>query len=357
MVSRMASTGLPSTGTPAGRLSQPVRAAVLGGQGGAGLGADERVAGPGPAHGRGLHQEGAGLALGQLPVEADRRLRVRQHLEPDGNDAAAGLASSRNSSRPGLMIPRSCMAMLLRLFFFDAGGWRQLYAGESGCWVPRRLPSGEVRQDGGQARGCRSATARPLPSKQVRVPVWQAAPTWSTRTSRASPSQSMRHRLDPLDVAGRVALAPVLLAGAGIERDPAAGHGAVQRLVVHPAEHQHLVGVELLDDGGHQAGAVALERGGEISGKRAASGVAAGAAAAGAGRGDPGDWGGGGLLRHQTKSSASRSVTRIRCVNNGTFAAAVLLPNSPRSRASFTSDAFRRSVPRSPGRNPAGGRP
>ena len=33
----------------------------------------------------------------------------------------------------------------------------------------------------------------------------------------------------------------------------------MERLVVHPAEHQHLAGVVLLDDGGHQPVAGALE--------------------------------------------------------------------------------------------------
>src|SRR5690606_26574781 len=54
--------------------------------------------------------------------------------------------------------------------------------------------------------------------------------------------------LDVLSMAGRVALAPVLSAGAGPEGHAAAGEGATQRLVVHPGEHEHLAGVVLLDD-------------------------------------------------------------------------------------------------------------
>ena len=58
--------------------------------------------------------------------------------------------------------------------------------------------------------------------------------------------------LDLLPVAGGLALDPVLLARAAPERRPAGGQRAVQRLVVHPAEHQHLAGVVLLHDRGHQ---------------------------------------------------------------------------------------------------------
>ena len=69
-------------------LAQPVRAAVLGGQGGPGAGADEGVAGPGAADRRRFHQERSGLALGELAVQPDRGFGVSQHLEPDGDDPA-----------------------------------------------------------------------------------------------------------------------------------------------------------------------------------------------------------------------------------------------------------------------------
>ena len=100
-------------------------------------------------------------------------------------------------------------------------------------------------------------------SKQVRSPVWQAAPSWSTLTSRVSPSQSRRTSLDLLPVAGGLALDPVLLARAAPERRRAGGQGAVQRLVVHPAQHQHLAGVVLLHDRRDQAVGVALEARGD----------------------------------------------------------------------------------------------
>src|SRR6476619_2176461 len=47
------------------------------------------------------------------------------------------------------------------------------------------------------------------------------------------------HGLHELGVPGGVALAPVLLPAAGPERHPAPGEGAVQRLVVHPPDHEH----------------------------------------------------------------------------------------------------------------------
>ena len=110
----------------------------------------------------------------------------------------------------------------------------------------------------------RSARRRSRPSsKQVRAPVWQAGPSWSTFTSRVSPSQSSRTSLDPLPVARGLALDPVLLPGAAPERRPPGGQRAVQRLVVHPADHEHLAGVVLLDDGRHEALAVALEARGD----------------------------------------------------------------------------------------------
>src|SRR5690554_5427916 len=54
-------------------------------------------------------------------------------------------------------------------------------------------------------------------------------------------------------VAGGVALAPVLPAGTGPEGDQALGEGAAHCLLVHPAQHEHVSGVALLDYGGKQA--------------------------------------------------------------------------------------------------------
>ena len=124
---------------------------------------------------------------------------------------------------------------------------------------PRPAPrAAEPDQDGrAEGTGCAArsaigAAAARSASKQVRSPVWQAGPSWSTLTSRVSPSQSSRTSLDPLPVAGGLALDPVLLARAAPERRPPGGQRAVQRLVVHPAEHQHLAGVVLLHDRGRR---------------------------------------------------------------------------------------------------------
>src|SRR3984957_4604266 len=73
-----------------------------------------------------------------------------------------------------------------------------------------------------------------------------------------------RDRPDPLLVAGALALDPVLLAAARPVRAAAGGERAVQRLVVHPGDHQHLAGVVLLRYRGHQAVGVALEPGGDL---------------------------------------------------------------------------------------------
>src|SRR5215218_1911725 len=55
-----------------------------------------------------------------------------------------------------------------------------------------------------------------------------------------------------LHVPRGVALAPVLLAGSRPEGHAPFGEGAAHGLAVHPAEHQQLARVPLLDDGGHQ---------------------------------------------------------------------------------------------------------
>src|SRR5437588_845285 len=57
----------------------------------------------------------------------------------------------------------------------------------------------------------------------------------------------------PLPIARGLPLAPVLLAGTAPEPGPARRERAPQGLLVHPAQHQHLAGAVLLDDGGHEA--------------------------------------------------------------------------------------------------------
>ena len=71
------------------------------------------------------------------------------------------------------------------------------------------------------------------------------------------------HVAHPLAVPRGLALHPVLAAAARPVGRPAGGEGAVQRLVVHPGEHEHLAGVVLLHHGGHQARGVAAQQRGD----------------------------------------------------------------------------------------------
>src|SRR5262249_19911749 len=66
------------------------------------------------------------------------------------------------------------------------------------------------------------------------------------------------HGDDPLHVAGGLALNPVLPSAARPVGAPPGGQRAVQCLVVHPGQHEHLAGVVLLGDGGEQPVHVAL---------------------------------------------------------------------------------------------------
>ena len=89
--------------------------------------------------------------------------------------------------------------------------------------------------------------------------MWQAAPTWSTRTSSASPSQSSATDRTCWTWPEVAPLRQYSCAAAGPVGRAAGGQRAAQRLVVHPAEHEHLAGVVLLHDRGDEALGVALE--------------------------------------------------------------------------------------------------
>ena len=71
------------------------------------------------------------------------------------------------------------------------------------------------------------------------------------------------HTLDVLHMAGGVALAPVFLTGTGPEGHAPGGERAAQSLIVHVADHQHLVGVVLLHDCGDQTFGIAPEARGD----------------------------------------------------------------------------------------------
>lgn len=60
------------------------------------------------------------------------------------------------------------------------------------------------------------------------------------------------HGFDILGMSRGITLAPVCPPRTRIKRDASGGEGAMQCLVIHPAEHQHVAGVMLLDDGWHQ---------------------------------------------------------------------------------------------------------
>src|SRR5262245_3980081 len=58
---------------------------------------------------------------------------------------------------------------------------------------------------------------------------------------------------DLLDVAALLALAPELAAAAAVVDGPSGAEGLLERLAVHPGEHQDFAAVGVLGDGGHEA--------------------------------------------------------------------------------------------------------
>ena len=65
--------------------------------------------------------------------------------------------------------------------------------------------------------------------------------------------------VDMLFVAGRVALAPERLARARPVDRAAGVDGELQRLCIHPRQHQHFAGIVLLRDGGKEPRIITLE--------------------------------------------------------------------------------------------------
>src|SRR5690606_19114511 len=127
---------------------EPRRPAPAGEQRGPRADADEGPARPGPLLG-GLEDERPGTSAGELAVQAHGRDVVGEEPAHDGDDPAVvgGELAERREVRRG----RAPLA----------------HAG-SPTTAPRSPPA----------------------SKQLRVPVWHAGPTCSTRTRSASPSQS-----------------------------------------------------------------------------------------------------------------------------------------------------------------------
>src|SRR5699024_11424441 len=136
-------------------LPDPVRLPVPLGQRRAALRADDRPARPDPAVLGRLEEECPGSAVGELAVDPDGGLSVGDQPPDDGHDPTV----TREHAE--------------------------------GVEVGPGPAVGEVRDRRPPGHGRTPVTAPRSPaSKQVRSPVWQAAPTWSTRTSSASPSQS-----------------------------------------------------------------------------------------------------------------------------------------------------------------------
>src|SRR5690606_38411035 len=77
------------------------------------------------------------------------------------------------------------------------------------------------------------------------------------------PITVQRHRPHVLVVAGGLALHPVAAAAAGPVGGPAAGQRLVQRLLVHPREHEHLTGAVFLHHRGDQAVGVPAQPAGD----------------------------------------------------------------------------------------------
>ena len=203
------STGSPPSGTPGRRGAEPGRLAVPLDQGGGAADADERVARPGRPGRAGallgrLQQEGA-RAAGQLGVDADRGLAVGQ--QPAGHRHHPAPRSRRKVASSGRTAP---------LVMSPPRGHRQL-VGEAGV------------------RAGVAGRADLLHGDQQRVAV-----------------AVQRHRPHVLVVAGGRALHPVLPAAARPVGGPAGGQRAMQRLVVHPGEHQHVAGAVLAHDRGDE---------------------------------------------------------------------------------------------------------
>src|SRR4051794_20172800 len=108
---------------------------------------DDGVARPHAAVLGRLEQERARPVAGELAIGADRRLRIRKQPPRHGDDPLVVQA-------------------------------------------PPELSQFRRGDAGGHGAGTPTTTSRTSASKHVRSPVWQAAPSWSTRTSTVSPSQS-----------------------------------------------------------------------------------------------------------------------------------------------------------------------
>src|SRR6478735_5035990 len=180
--------------------------------------------------------------------------RLRAHA------AATGLSTVRR--RPNVASRRWRGG---RTWPLDGGG-----AAERGLSTVRRRPNVASRRSGGGRCGGRVGVGRSDGGgEDAGVEAGAVAGVAGRadlvdRDEQRVPVAVEAHRLHPLDVAARVALAPVLLPAARPERHPALPERAAQGLVVHPADHEDVAGVVLLHDGSDESVLVALEQSGDL---------------------------------------------------------------------------------------------
>ena len=168
-------------------LAQPVGLTVVGAQLGHRVDADEAVTAPRAAVFRRFEDEGAGSAAGETLVEADRGERVGEQTAHDRNHTVAGVGQFVElfATGPG--------GAPLQVFDAAFAHIRSFTYNSMSCFVVRGRSASPSQGSPFYCSAGRwpSTTDRGPPSrKQLRLPVWQAAPTWSTSTSSASPSQS-----------------------------------------------------------------------------------------------------------------------------------------------------------------------
>src|SRR5699024_6493773 len=189
-------------GDARGHVPAPVRLAVAFGEHGPGPGADDRPAGGLPLAGGFEQERAAGPPVGGQPaIEGDGGVLVGEQAHAHGDHALAGREGAERLAVGDDHAERVALAPahLLRV----RGGAVGVGTGGSGSGGVRSAVGGGRggaggigRRGGGQVAhavrsvGSRTTASRSPSSKQVSVPRWQAAPTWSTRTSRVSASQS-----------------------------------------------------------------------------------------------------------------------------------------------------------------------
>lgn len=159
---------------------------------------------------------------GETLVEADRGERVGEQTAHNRNHTVSGVGQFVElfATGPG--------GAPLQVFDAAFAHIRSFAYNSMSCFIVRGRSASLSQESPFYCSAGRrpSTTGRGPPSrKQLRLPVWQAAPTWSTSTSSASPSQSRDTPLTYCTWPEVSPLAPVFLTGPGPE-----GHAAVVRV-------------------------------------------------------------------------------------------------------------------------------